>query len=82
MDMRRLASENLLDQIVNHEAIAPGEGTDETGKVGTVAHGKRGKLQAGDPAFGARLQSRDVGGRERQPHARGKKRRGLLRSEA
>ena len=64
----RLALKNLLDQVVQHEAVAAGEGLDEAGGVRSPLHGERRQLQAGDPAFGAGLQGGDVLRREVEAH--------------
>jgi len=48
--------------------VAAGEGLDEAGGVLMSLHRERGQLQAGDPAFGAGFQGRDVFGREVEAH--------------
>ena len=48
--------------------VAAGEGFDKAGGVLLSLHGKRGQLQAGDPAFGAGFQRGDVFRREVQAH--------------
>ncbi len=60
--------QDLFHQIVQHEMVAAGEGLDEAGDVLMSLHGKRGQLQAGDPALGAGFQRGDICLREIQPH--------------
>jgi len=63
-----LLSQDFFHQIVQHEMVAAGEGLDEAGGVLMSLHRERGQLQAGDPAFGAGFQGRDVFGREVEAH--------------
>ena len=60
LDVRRLAHEDFCRQILAHEALAARERADEAGQVVAIAHRQRRQLQAGDPAFGALLERRDV----------------------
>ncbi len=60
LDVRWLACEDFVGQILAHEAVAAAERADEAGPVVPLAHRQRGQLQAGDPALGARLQRRHV----------------------
>ena len=55
-----LALQDLLDQVVDDEAVVAGESGDEAGDVVTSLHRQRGQLERGDPAFGPALQRRDV----------------------
>ena len=65
----RLLLQHLLHQIIQHKAVAAGEGADEIGRVGLVAlQGERRQLQPGNPAFGARFQGGDVGGGKVEAH--------------
>ena len=51
----RLASQDLLQQVVQDVAVGAGEALDKPRYVFPVAHGQRRHLQAGDPAFRALL---------------------------
>ena len=68
LDAFGLLLQDFFNQIVQHEMVAAGEGFDEAGGVLMSLHGKRGQLQAGDPAFGAGFQRGDVFRREVQAH--------------
>ena len=68
LDALGLMTQDLLGQVVQHKAVAAGKRTDETGDILLPLHGQRSQLQAGDPAFGAALQGRDVLRRELQAH--------------
>ena len=72
LDLGGLSLQDLLDQVVQDEAVAAGEGADEAGGAlaGTRAslQGDGRHLQPGDPAFGAGLERRDVLRREVQAH--------------
>ena len=68
LDAFGLLLQDFFHQIVQHEMVAAGEGLDETGGVLMSLHGKRGQLQAGNPAFGAGFQRGDVFCREVQTH--------------
>ena len=59
-DLGRLPLQDLLEQVVQHEAVAAGERADEPGRVGDPLDGDGRHLQAGDPALGAGVQRRDV----------------------
>ena len=78
----RLGRQDLLGQVVQHEAVAPGEGGDEGGGVGMPAHGQGGELQPGGPALGARLQRADRTHRQVKAHRVAQKGRGLVGGEA
>ena len=80
--MFRLAQKHLFDQVVQHEAVAAGEGLDERGGVGAPLHGERGQLQAGNPALGAGFQGGDLGGGQVQPHHLVEELGGFVRGEA
>lgn len=56
-----LAPQDFLDQIVQHEMVAAGEGLDEVGGVLVTLHRNRGQLQSGNPAFGPVVQDEDDG---------------------
>ena len=58
LDAFGLLPEDFFNQIVQHEMVAAGERCDEAGGVFMSLHGKCSQLQAGNPAFGARLQVR------------------------
>ena len=68
LDAFGLLLQDFFDQIVQHEMVAAGERLDEAGGVLMSLHGKRGQLQAGNPAFGAGFQCGDVFRREVQAH--------------
>ncbi len=59
-----LAGEHLVGEVVHDEAVVPGEPGDERGRVVEVLQRQRRELEGRDPALGARLQRREVGGRE------------------
>ena len=68
LDAFGLLLQDFFNQIVQHEMVAAGERFDETGGILMSLHGKRGQLQAGNPAFGAGFQCGDVFRREVQAH--------------
>jgi hypothetical protein len=49
--------QNLFDQILCHIDMAAGEGFDKLSDIAASLHRDRGKLQAGDPTFGAGFKS-------------------------
>jgi hypothetical protein len=58
-DLVRLAVQDLLDEVVQDEPMASGEGLDEPGDVSRAGVGpsrQRGQLQPGRPPFGARRE--------------------------
>ena len=63
-----LALQDLLDQVVDDVAIVAREACDELGRVSATLHRERGELEGCDPAFGARLEHRDVRRRQVQAH--------------
>ena len=71
----RLPVQNLLDEVVEDEAMASGEGIDEPGDVfGPVAGARMGpgrqagQLQPGRPPLGARLERGHECGLQPEPH--------------
>ena len=78
----RLAVQHLFQQVIEHKVVAAAERADKAGRVGVALQRKRGQLQAGDPALGARLQRGHVGGGEVQAHALAQKRGRLLKRKA
>ncbi len=60
LHMRRLLMQHLFQQVIQHEAVAAGEGLDEIGHIFLAAHGECGHLQPGNPTFGARFQGSDL----------------------
>ena len=63
----RLAGQDLLDEVVDDVPVVPGEAGDEAGGVVASLERERRQLQGGDPALGAPLQRRDVGGVQVEP---------------
>ena len=81
----RLPVQDLLDQIVQDEAVAAGEGVDESGDVlggRAGGDGQRGQLQSGGPALRSRAERGHVPGRELQGHHSVEERSGLVRGES
>ncbi len=64
-----LTVEDLVQQIVGHGAVVPGEAAQEAGAVGLRGKGQRGEADAGSPPLGPPVQRLDVArcefGRER-----------------
>ena len=81
-NMLRLTLQDLPDQVVHDVAVVAGEAGDEAGDVVSSLHRQRCQLERGDPAFGASLQSGDVGGRQLQAHHLVEIGRGLVEREA
>ena len=67
-DSRRLTPKDLLDEIVEHEAVAPRERPDECGGILVSPQGDGRELKAGDPALRGRLEGVDVPGRQTEIH--------------
>ena len=63
-DLFGLASEDLLDEIVDDVAVIARERPDEPGDIVPSPQRERRQLEPGDPAFGARLQGSDVVSRQ------------------
>ena len=57
-DGRRLTPKDLLDEIVEHEAVAPRERPDECGGILVSPQGDGRELKAGDPALRASSRGR------------------------
>ena len=74
-----LMTQDLLDEIVQDETVAPGERSDQAGDVLLPPHGERRQLEAGDPPFGAAFQGGDV---LRRRHAARERHRSALEVEA
>ena len=68
LDAGGLLLQDLLDQIVQHEAVAAAEGVDEARGVAPSLHRQSRQVQPGDPALGARFQGGDFILREVQAH--------------
>ena len=71
----RLPVQDLLDEVVKDEPVAPGEGVDETadvawcvGVAGVGAGRQCSELQPGSPALSARLEGGHVRGIQPEPH--------------
>ncbi len=72
-DLVRLALQDLLDEIVQDEPVAPGERLDEIGDVvgrpgRMTSHREGSQLESGGPALGARLEGCHQRGVQTQPH--------------
>ena len=67
-DGRRLTSKDLFDEIVEHEAMAPRERSDECGSILVSLERDGRELKAGDPALRGRLEGVDVPGRQTEVH--------------
>lgn len=81
----RLPVQDLLDQVVEDEAVTAGEGVDESGDLrrGRLGRdGQRGQLKPGGPALGPLTESRDLSGPQAQGHDLGEEGTGLRRSES
>ena len=61
-------TEHLLDQVVEDEAMAPGERLDEPRDVVAPTHRQRRQLEPRDPALGALVEGGDVLGGEAEAH--------------
>ncbi len=77
-----LALEDLLDEVVDDEAVVPGEARDEARDVVATLHRQRRELERGDPPLGTSHQRGDLVGRQRQPHHVAQVRRYLVGCEA
>jgi hypothetical protein len=68
-----LAAKYLLEEVVEHEPVAPREGLDETsdlvGVASTAAGRQRGELKADRPSLGALPEGRHKVGAELEAHA-------------
>ena len=82
LDRSGLLLQDLLDEVVHHEAVAPRERFDEPGRAGSSPHREGRQLQAGDPPLGARLQGGDGFGGEVEAHRVVEEAGGFVWSEA
>ena len=81
-DLRRLAVEHLVGEVVDDEAIVACEVGDERGDVVTALQRQGGELQRGDPSFGADLQCLHLGFGQREVHHAVQVRDGFVDREA
>ena len=77
-----LAIQDLLDEVVDDEAIVAGETRDEAVDIVPTLHGQGGQLERGDPTLRALLQRRDLARFEVQAGRLIEIRSGLLTREA
>ena len=68
LDGFTLTAQHFLQQILHHIAMTAAERRDEACRVIMIEQGKCRQVQAGDPAFGARLQQPTLLGRQRQAY--------------
>ena len=68
LQRRGLPCEHLVAQIVEHIAMAAGEGSEKPGDIGSAPEGERSQLQASNPAFRAMLEGGDGLGRKVESH--------------
>ena len=80
-DVRGLAGEHLVDEVVEDEPVAPGERLDEAVRVGRAGGGEGGELQARGPSLGTPLERDDVLRLQAEPHDVVEERRRLGRGE-
>ena len=64
LDSGRLLVENLFDQVIQDETVAPGESLDQPRHILTPLHRKGGHLQTNNPPLGALFQHSHVIRRE------------------
>ncbi len=81
-DRFRLSPQHFFDEVIQHKTVAARERLDEAGRIRVALHGKRGQLQAGDPALGPRFQRGDIVRGELQTHRLVEKLSGFARAEA
>ena len=82
LDVRRLALQHFFEQVVQHQAVASGEGLDEPVRVTLPRQGHGRHLQACWPAFGARVQCLNLGLGQSERHRSVQKETGLLCTKA
>src|SRR5215831_10777562 len=73
--------QDILDEIVDDEAVAAGEGGDEGIDIGPSAHGQRRQLESGEPALGAYLEPGGLTRRHMDIHHVLEKRRRFFRCQ-
>jgi len=64
----RLPREHLFREVVEHIAMAAGEGREKLRDIRSALQRERGQLQAGNPAFRATLEDGNGFGGQVQPH--------------
>jgi hypothetical protein len=78
----RLAVQHLLGEVVQHVPVAAGERRHEPGRVGMALQRQPGKLQTGDPPFGAGRQGGHAVGGQVEPGGLAQQRGRLVLGEA
>jgi hypothetical protein len=81
LDSSRLLYENLIGEIIQHEAMAPGKGRQKSRDINAALQGKGGQLQARNPTLRAAFEGSNVSPRQIETHTGAQTRAGFFRRE-